>query len=590
MTLLPNRNELKAEIPIPVMGLNTADDASQMNQLYAQDLQNVVIDDFVGYAKRSGYTRFNTGMLPVTFTGSISSITSQSVSGATGVVWAGIVTAGMRFRLASGTNIYTISGLVSNAHLSLTEDYMDDIKTGSYYISCPQVDGLYRYKHGTTQKLIAFGGGTAFNGGASSTGEFAKLNASLKNGEWVSAVQYQGKLIFCNGYQFQKYDGDTTIDAVAGSPVPSDPVYVSLYTIGNANFVCAIGSNTLADRSRFSFSDVNAIGTWPAANRYFAGDGDGGVCTGGVQCPNGFLVFKDNGIFMFGGIPGQGSLKKLSSIGCPCPKTIMNYKGQVFFVGNNAGRLGVYVYAGGNDVQCISDVVEPTMNEARKAYLANICAGISDNKYIVSYTSSTKTYNDSHILFYLNRGTRDDKNRVIYPAVKGSRGMNVLAEVEISGESYLLSGSPTAGFVYQEDNGTSNDTTDNIYGDTAAIESYVKTKWFDFGRIDVKKELLYGFINAKALGDWNLNFDLFTDFQMYGHKRFPVNINNEISTWADVVFLQTPWQTASEQKVTEFKMPYPTFGKYFAFRWCNALEDEYFTVFPTTIKYKEEAM
>lgn len=581
MTTLPSRQELRAKIPIPIRGLNTADDESQMNELYASDLQNVEIDDYFGYSKRSGYTRFNTSLMPITLTGSISSITSQSVSGATGVVWSGVVTAGMLFKMVSGTNIYTVSGLVSNANISLTTDYTDTITTGSYVISCPGVDGLYNYKYGTTQKLIAFGGGTMFNGGFATTGEFTNLWADMKNGEFVSATIFQDRLYYCNGYQFKFYDG-TTVDQSVGTADPDNPVYTTTYTIGNANYLVALGSQTAADKSKFAFSDVNAPGTWPAANIYYAGDRDGGKIVGGAQCPTGLLIFKDNGIFMFGGIPGAGSLKKLSSIGCPCPQTIKEYQGQVYFVGSSMGQLGVYVYAGGNEVQCISKVVEPTMNSARKAYLSKICAGIYNNKYIVYYTSSTSTTNDVHIAFYLNRSFRDENGRLVYPAVKGNRGGSVLASVEIAGQEYLYSGSATQGFVYMEDNGTSDN------GD--AIDAYVTSKYFDFGRTDINKEVLRVYLQVMALGDWNIQWSIFKDFDTYGVQNFYVNLDKDASMWSEVVFLQTPWQTAKDQIISEFSVPYPTFGRFFKFRWRNAKLNEYFTVFPTSLVYKEESM
>jgi len=588
MTRLPNRNEERALIPVPLWGLNTKDDASQMSPLFASDLSNVMADDPKGINKRSGMTLFNTGMMPVTLTGSITSITSQSVSGATGVVWSDVVTAGYLFKMASGTNIYKISGLNSNATLNLTADYSDTVTTGSYYIGPPAVYGLNTYTKGTTQKLIGFGGGTFFDGGSSATGEFTNKFDALTSGKRVSSVTFQDVLLYCNGYEFQTWDG-TTIAAVGGSPAPADPKFVDVYSNGSSNWVVIGGSETDADRSELAFSDVNTNGTWPAANRYQVSERDGGAVLMGKQTPNGYLVFKDNGIFMFGGIPGSsGSLKRISNIGCPCPWSVVSYENQVYFVGTREGRVGVFKYIGGNSIISIADFIEPTLNGLKVSALSQVCGEIYNEKYYISGTSSSGTYNDRHFVCYINRPFRTDDGRLGYPWFKGNRGFNFLKSVTISGAPYLFSGSPTSGYVYREENGTSDDTTDNIFGNAAAIDAYITTKNFDLGDPTVQKELLRGNINVNAVGAWNINLDLYRDFQTYGYTRHPINIDTETSLWSQVVFGVTPWQTATGKNIDEVLFAWPSMAYYFKFRWANANADEYFTVFPMNIYFKRE--
>jgi hypothetical protein len=589
MTTTPNRTEQKFVIPMPLLGLNTLDNSTQMDPLFATDLSNVELDILGGYAKRSGFTRFNTGMLPITITGSISGITGTHVGGATaGLIWSGVVTAGMIFRMASGSNLYQISNVITNAALGLVSSYADTVTTGSYYISCPGVDGLYPYMSGTVQKLIAFGGGTMFDGGSSATGEFVNLWASLKDGAQVSAVNYQDKLYFCNGYQYQVYNG-VTVATVGGSPVPSDPKYITKYIIGNATYLVVCGSNTDADRSRLSFSDVNAPATYPVANRYQVGEGDGGEVIGAMQCPNGLLVFKTNGIFMFGGVPGaSGSLSRLSDISCSSPKTIKLYKGYVLFVGSDKGKLGVYMYVGGNQIDYLSRVVEPSIDNVDKLFLSDITAEIYNNKYILSANSGTD-HNNACAEFYLDRITLDSNGRIVSPCVTANIGRKCFANVTILGDDYLFGGSSTSGYIYQEFNGITDDTTDNLMGNTAAIDAYITTKDFDFGRIDVNKELLRAYSNLSSLGAWDLNLDLYTDFSSYGYTRYLIDMEVSTLTWATVVFLVTPWQSAVEQKVNEIRFLYPSIAKFFRFKLSNSGESQYFSAFPMTVYYKDES-
>ncbi len=598
MTLIPDRQEKRQLVPVPIWGLNTVDDDSQMNPLFATEMSNAMIDDFRGVNKRSGMTLFNraSSMLPITQTGVISSITNQSVSGATGVVWSGVVTAGLRFRMASGTNVYTISGLVSNANISLTTDFTDTINTGSYTISPPGVFGLGVFVNsaGTTQKLVAFGGGTFFDLGSDTTGNATNVSPGiasiLTNDTRFDTQVFKGDLYFCNGKQFQSWDG-TNIAAVGGSPDPSDPKYVNLYTIGNANFLVIFGSTTTGKKSQGAFSDVNAPATWPADNIFQAGQDDGGEATGIAKINGGMMFFKSNGIFVMGGIPGANmSLRKASNIGCPCPHTIVEYQGQVIFVGTSGGQLNVFRYTGGNTFIKLADSIETTLNsDLKDSTKANWCGEVFNNKYYMSVTSSSGTFNDKHFVCYVDRPFRLEDGRLMFPWMEGDRGFNFLKTVTISGTPHLFSGSSTSGFIYEEENGTTDETTDNIFGNTAAIDARVASKNFDLGRPDIQKELLRAHTNLTALGSFNVNLEYILDFPSVGFTTKEINISKDTSLWSEVIFLQTPWQTASDKKLNEILFGWPTIAMYYKFRFANANASEPFTVFPMTIIYKEEA-
>jgi hypothetical protein len=300
---------------------------------------------------------------------------------------------------------------------------------------------------------------------------------------------------------------------------------------------------------------------------------------------------------MWGGVPGQGSLRKISSVGVVSPWSLKSYGSGAVFVGIKDGVIGIYYYMGGDQIECISNHISNELNSnIGKAYalpsspsLSCVQGEINGNEYTVSVTpSATYTYNRRHYVFYLDRIQRDYLGRLIAPCVRGDRGMNAIKTVTVAGEDYLMSGSPTSGYVYKEFNGTSDDTTDNIYADTALISAYVKSKAYDFGS-PYLKEIVRSYVRANALGAWSLNFTIFKDFETYGSDDYPITLSNEVLTWADVVFLVTPWQTAKSQNYDEVVFNYPSKANHFQFGWANSNATEYFTVFNQRLVFKEEA-
>lgn len=165
--------------------------------------------------------------------------------------------------------------------------------------------------------------------------------------------------------------------------------------------------------------------------------------------------------------------------------------------------------------------------------------------------------------------------------------MNWILNNDISGTNYLFSASPTNGIVYREDTGTSDDTTDNLSGISAAINAYADSAWYDFGDNSRRKELLRAYIDATDSGDWNLVFSIYRDF-VTGGNSYNVNLGSNTLTWAEVQYGITAWQTAVDKNVTELVFNYPNFAKFFKFRWANANAAEYFSVYPCTMYYKWE--
>jgi hypothetical protein len=261
------------------------------------------------------------------------------------------------------------------------------------------------------------------------------------------------------------------------------------------------------------------------------------------------------------------------------------YEGQVYFIGKQGGNLGAFSF-NGSSVTLLSESIETTLNAMKASGFDDFCGEIYEDKYVVSGVNSSGSFSNRHFLCYISRPFQAD-NRVYFPWTYGNRGFNYLANVEVSGVNYLFSASPTNGFVYREDTGTADDTTDHIFGNTAAIDAFCESAWIDFGDISKKKELLRLYIDATSSGNWNLAMKIYFDFAS-GYNEYNVDLGAGVLTWSDVIYLVTPWQTSVNKSITEVPINYPSIARHFKFRWGNANVNEYFTVYPMNAYFKVE--
>jgi hypothetical protein len=568
ITNIVNRNELQAQIYPPFRGLNTYDPPHHLPEGQGAAAYNVVTSAPNSICKRGGFQYLNTasfGIGKIT-TGTIQSITGLIVYGS-GTNWTNTISANdcLFMKGNSSPIFWKIASIAGSATMTLAVAYTQTVTGSSYFVSPSQVDGLFKYKYGTTQKLMAISGSDAYYYGS---GQFTKTGAALTAGSPPSAITFLDYFVLANGYQFKYYNGSTWAN-ISGSPAPSLPLYLGVYSIGNANFLCAMGSLTDADKSQFAFSDVNSISTWPAANIYYAGDRDGAKLTGGKPISGGWAIFKEYSIYVFSGIPGSGQLRKIiDNVGCIAPKTLVSHKNWVYFLGRDAGKLHVFRF-NGSTLEKLSQNIEPTLDNIDSGNAQYAVGEIYKDRYRLSITIAGGSLNTKHFDCYIDRPFMNN-NVVYYPWFEGNRGVNALLSYEDGDTIALYSGS------------TTNNTT-------AAINAYGDTGWLDFGDNSRKKELLRTYIDATESGDWDLVFSLYFDFQLYGSSPYTINLGSSSMLWSEVVYGLTAWQSAVDKSITELNINYPGAAKHFKFRWSNSNASETFEVFPASIYYKLES-
>lgn len=591
MVNIPSRDRQKTVLNIPIGGLNSVDNPSEIPDGMAQLTENIEINEAGGIGNRFGYGVLNNTPLSITQTGTVTSISGAFVKFGTGVIISGSAYIGQALKLFNATNLYRIHAIASNAEVQLSNTYTDTINTGSFIIT-PPVEGIIQFQYGTTKKLLAFGGGKVFSGGTSLVNPggggiiFSEVAAGLQNDVNYSFTTYKDKLFFCNGYQFQQYDG-TAFSAVSGSPSPSDPKYVNLYTIGNANYLTIAGSATDANKSRLSFSEVNNETSWPAVNRYLVGDRDGGDITGIAKIPNGILILKTNGLFVFQGVPGaSGSLTKISEVGCKSPKTIKERKDNVYFVGEDKGKLGSYVYAGGNEPTLLTESIDDRFNDIDRTNEDDFSADIYNEKYYVSFAYASNNVAATRTC-YLNKPFSVN-SRVFYPWFEHNLPgkCHTIAFDTTTKAEYLLAGSPNAGYVYRLDRQYADSIKDTLFGNSSTITFYYATKAYDFGDISVSKSLFKVFNNLYVddgdLDGFKLDFDVYKDFELSaGDGATSDNfVMSQPATWS---------LTANIQQIYENRMTDAVRANVFEFRISGATNDDEYRMFPQTLYYKVEA-
>lgn len=591
MATIVSRDEQEMNLPAPNGGMNTKISPQLIPDDMSIDASNVLYNEVYSIDKRAGNALFNSNVIVLYSAGSISSISSNIVTGS-GTVFTGNINVNDRIIFGTETTFYTVDAITSSTAITISATHAT-LSTG--YKVCPnKINKVVQYTRGTTSDLVAFAGKSIFTGGTglSVATMTERTGATLTNNNKVSAVIGQDILYFCDGStsSFQTMNTSYTIAAVGGSP-PTDPKFVSMYTIGTANFL-AVGGHT-TNRSRIDFSDANAFATWPAVNQYLFGDRDGTDVSGFAQQGGVFVVFKLNttnfragSIYEFSGVPGTGQIRLVvPDIGCLSHHTIVPYEGTLIFFGvNRDGIVGVYQYNGTSQVRYLSESIEATLQTLSFAGLDQAEAYIYKNQYFLGVRASGSYNNRTYVgnLKQLDNFYKQPKWSYT------NRSFNSGIVYTVSGQGYPFYGSATNGFVYRDDTGNSDSTTDNILGNGAAISAYVDSKWFSPGNGIHLIEGIEDWIEVTDKGSWNLVAGYYKDWNSTGSDDYNINLSSSTLTWADVVYLVTPWQTATDKHIEQLRLRYPFFVRYFKKRYKNANSGEPFAVYPSRFVYKLE--
>jgi len=316
---------------------------------------------------------------------------------------------------------------------------------------------------------------------------------------------------------------------------------------------------------------VSAVENFEAFSR---GDGEDVIAIGAQE--DFVTFFKDNRSFSLQIVDPADDLTWVrrdisANLGIVGPKALTKVQGGIIFVGRQHNRLTGFHFLSGIDVQSTTDGQLRSLSISEKI------------EYDLLNLLSMNTWDDVYLSVFENRlfmaharesGTRNthlfwlDLNRIGTKGQVGSwapwDGINAKCIFEHNGALYA-GDSTSTGFVRQFNSG--------VYSDSGtAINSYFWTKAIggqEEGELDsYVKDLRELYVWHEKLGNYNMSVRYRVDGDSGSGTSYNINLNNEGSTWDDMVWDVGEWDgnlTDSEARIVVGR----TIGKRFQIRFDN---------------------
>jgi len=246
------------------------------------------------------------------------------------------------------------------------------------------------------------------------------------------------------------------------------------------------------DTSRLYFSVQDYPEKFPAAYYFDVNPKDGENINGIMPVLGGLWIFKKNAIYFLGGnddtdfgIPSN----KFSNYGCYAPDTLVNCSLAGKHVILYLHKTGIRGWDGTNS-DLISAKIQPTIDTILDDYIDKACACLKGEEYWISFCTSGTSNNETWI-FNLRTG---DWRKYDY-------GMNAMC---VWPDARLFSGQ-NSGWVYQEDTGTQDITSDISW------EYYTKNYSFphEMGNLNRYREMILW--TSLATDDLSIQFTVDND-------------------------------------------------------------------------------
>lgn len=429
---------------------------------------------------------------------------------------------------------------------------------------------LYQ-SNGTKQLVYASGTHWYIYNNAGDSTQLTGVPSSFTNNLQTSMDVFQDSIYGGNGTDALVAYNGTTISTVNSAITPQ---YVKIF---KNRIYCANASS-----SRLYFSDAGNPSSFPTNNFIDINTNDGQFITGIEVLLDSLVVFKSDSIFVITGEPlGAGNLTTIgnlqlrqanSDVGCTAFRTIKKIGPVLFFM----HKSGVYVFQN-NSSQLLTQKLNYTFQNAMNTAFMNLCWALyspTQKKYILGYPApGSSVCNMALVYDFITKGWSMWDN--IPGSCAVSYQFGTVAET-------ILMGDPNKGNIYElfngtadisGDNGTSsgsnsstslNDTTKSwttsqfvdarvqimagtgagqistITANTATaltvspawtttpdatsvysigfINSYWKTKWFDFNMPEMRKK--YKWLNIFCdTANWLMNVGIATGFQKFAFSQ-----------------------------------------------------------------------
>ncbi len=240
--------------------------------------------------------------------------------------------------------------------------------------------------------------------------------------------------------------------------------------------------NKVADPNLIVFSrpGVHDVFTTIAGGGSFqVGQNNGDSITALIPQANRLLVFKNNEIWAIYGEDTETfrNVQLFGTVGCPTQKAVFELDGVIVFMHSTGSQFGVFSL--GRDtfnpqLRFLSGKIQPDLEGETNAGYATSAIGIYKRQIWLAYTKKTASpaETDNSDVFFLSADFGAWSKFSNMP-------FSTFFTDNKTGTAKLFAGDSTNGFVYELDTGTQDDGTD--------IVATMKTKYFNFGRIDLHK-------------------------------------------------------------------------------------------------------
>lgn len=247
-------------------------------------------------------------------------------------------------------------------------------------------------------------------------------------------------------------------------------------TFENYAFLANCTVSGTARPTRLYWSSIDDAETWDAADFVELGLDDGEDITGLNKLGDRIVIYKERSVYV-GLFTGDADIpfvfkKTPSEVGCVSHWSIQEARNAQFFLSVD----GIYLFDGFNSTK-ISDRITTTLqnlNSNRNSFAVGLYQK-TKNKYWLSL-SSTSGGHDRIITFDLFNNAFS-----IYTGLEA----NAITLLNFSGDERVYLGDYD-GFCRRADVPNINDDKDTS-NNNVAIQSFYKTKWFDFGDVVLQK-------------------------------------------------------------------------------------------------------
>lgn len=343
-----------------------------------------------------------------------------------------------------------------------------------------------------------------------------------------------------------------------GATVPSSELITNLVRpqpkciVSHLNRVWTLDGNEL----RFSALDTSITGehfnNWDTSNN--AGEiiipSDSGDVGTALYSLNGYLyIFQKHAIWeLLGSAPSNFQLRNISNeVGTTDRKTLVEYDRYLFFFDGK----DIQFFDGVNLKNLTGGVVRSLIGTW--ANITSPSATLWDNKYLLSYTESGQTANDS-VLFY-------DITRSIF-----GKFTNVFASVWCnwnggSDMNQVVFASSNQGSIYTWASG--------LHDDGYQIETLYDMPSLGFEAGINDKTLKRFFIQQTARGNWTMDMTMFIDINEIQVSGEPIDLSPGIQSLWDIALWDVDVWSGEGELITTRVAEFQGLGKYFKVRFSQ---------------------